>query len=83
MTFSELTVASPHLPPSPSLSLTQPQFMPCFLLSASFPHIILLCPQESVDFNESSKSKGLNLATSLFSIQLFFRGGIEDVTMFV
>ena len=37
MTFSELTVASPPLPPSPSLSLTQPQFMPCFLLSVSFP----------------------------------------------
>ena len=37
----------------------------------------------SVDFSEFSKSEGLNLGTPLFSIQFFFRGGIEDVTMFV
>lgn len=75
----------------PWITLSSPQQMvlpwnlisPSFTLSASFPHTKLLCPQGSVDFSESSKSKGLNLGTSLFSIQLFFRGGIEDVTMFV
>lgn len=54
-----------------------------FTLCTSFPHTILLCFQGSVDFNESSKSKGLNLGTPLFSTQFFFQDDIEDVAMFV